>query len=426
MSNEARWMKLDNAAKIYPAVMSRKWTALFRLSATFTDPIDPEILQKAVDRTLTRFPAFAQRLKRGLFWFYFERVDTALVVQRDVGNPCARMNLRENHGYMLRVRYYENRIAVEFFHALTDGTGGLSFLKTLSAEYVELRYGEKVPREGDILNCNEAPKPNENEDGFLKYARGMTRSRSESSAYLISGTEEEHFMHIVTGIVDTNAMLGLAKAYKATLTEFMAAVLIGAVDTIQLRHRPQRRKHRPVKICIPVNLRKFYGSNTVRNFASYVNVGIEPKYGDFTLDETVRAVRGQMAAEVSEKLLNAKFSTNVRSEQNKILRVMPLYIKSQAMKLAFSFKGDRQSSSSISNLGNVELPGELARRITRLDFMLGPLKRNRVAVGVLSYGGKLIISFTRKIIEPHVERGFFTQLRKMGLHVLVESNARQA
>lgn len=423
-THETRWMKLDNAAKIYPAAMSRGWMALFRLSASFADPIDPDILQLALDNTIVRFPVFAQRLRRGLFWFYFERVDAQLTLQKDVGNPCVRMNLRENHGYMLRVRYHENRVAVEFFHALTDGTGGLCFLKTLAAEYTQLRYGERVPREGDILDCSQAPDPGESEDGFLKYARSVTRSRRESSAYLIPGTEEEHFMHIVTGIVDASALLALAKRFKATLTEFMAGVMVDAIDEIQLRHKPSRRMQKPVKICIPVNLRRFYGSKTVRNFASYVNAGIEPRFGDFSLEEIIRFVHGQMASEINEKLLNAKFSTNVRSEQNGLLRIMPLFIKTQAMKLVFNFKGDRQSSSSLSNLGNVELPEAMARHIERLDFMLGPLKRNRVACAVVSYNGKVVINFTRKIIEPHVERGFFTRLRKLGVCALVESNER--
>ena len=35
-----RWMRLDNAAKIYPAAKRRNWTNYFRLSATLTEPVD--------------------------------------------------------------------------------------------------------------------------------------------------------------------------------------------------------------------------------------------------------------------------------------------------------------------------------------------------------------------------------------------------
>ena len=41
--NGQNWMRLDNAAKIYPASMRRDWMAMFRLSATLVEPVDPEI-----------------------------------------------------------------------------------------------------------------------------------------------------------------------------------------------------------------------------------------------------------------------------------------------------------------------------------------------------------------------------------------------
>jgi len=130
------WIKLDNAAKIYPAAKRRNWTALFRMSARLTEPVDPVTLRAALELCAKRFPTFTLRLRRGLFWYYLEHIDGVPEIQRDVANPCVRMDLRENRGFMFRVRYYENTIGVEIYHVLTDGTGGLCFLKTLVAEYV--------------------------------------------------------------------------------------------------------------------------------------------------------------------------------------------------------------------------------------------------------------------------------------------------
>ena len=133
------WLKLDNAAKIYPAAMSRNWTAMFRLSATLKESIDPLILQQALSSTLKRIPSFALRLKKGIFWYYLEKIDGMPKVTKDYKNPLVRMRLNEDSGFMFRVRYYENRIAVEIFHVLTDGTGGMIFLNTLIAEYITLK-----------------------------------------------------------------------------------------------------------------------------------------------------------------------------------------------------------------------------------------------------------------------------------------------
>jgi len=418
-------MKLDNAAKIYPAAKSRNWTALFRLSAELTEPVDPGCLSAALGSTLRRFTGLALRLRHGLFWYYLEHIDGQPDIQRDVANPCVRMDLRKNRGFMFRVRYHQNRIAVEIFHVLSDGTGGFCFLKTLVAEYLRLKYSADIPRSTDILDCSQPPQPDELEDSFLKYARNATRSRRETPAYLIRGTEEDrHFMNIVTGLIPVQAVIDKAKSYGVTVNEFLTALLIMSVYRIQQKEHSRRRRHQPVKVCVPINLRKFYPTNTMRNFASYVNPGIEPEYGEYTFEETLKIVRHFMGLEATEKLLNAKLSTNVSSEKNKLLRAAPLFIKKPTMKLAFKLKGYRNSSTILSNLGNATLPEEMAKFVRRLDFLLGPLSRNPVTCACVSYNGTMCVNFTRTIREAHVERNFFTSLVKMGIPVKIESNQR--
>ena len=129
-----------------------------------------------------------------------------------------------------------------------------------------------------------------------------------------------------------------------------------------------------------------------------------------------------MRSEVTEKLLNAKISTNVRSENNKVLRVAPLFIKNMAMKFTFKLVGDRKSSITISNLGVVKLPAQMAQYVTRMDFILGPPAHNKVACAVLTYDGQLVINFTRTIKESVLEREFFRYLVKLGIPVKIESN----
>ena len=421
-----KWMKLDNAAKIYPAAKRRKWTALFRVSAELRDPIDPDILEQALACTIPRFPSFAQRLRHGLFWYYLEHIDGYPAIQQDVANPCVRMDLRKNGGFMFRVRYYNRRIAVEFFHVLSDGTGGMCFLKTLVAEYLRLRYGADIPRGGDILDCTEPPKPEELEDAYLKYAKRVTRSRSEADSFYIRGTEEsDDFINIITGMIPVQEVLSRAHEKGVTLTEYLTSVLILAIDRLQRSQIKPERRMKPIKICVPINLRKFYPTKTLRNFASYVNPGIEPRYGSYTFDEVLRAVHHYMGTEVTEKLLNAKITTNVQSERSAILRIMPLFVKNVAMKLTFNLVGDRKTSSSISNLGQVRLPDEMAQYVTRMDFILGPLSRNRVVCAAVSYNGMLMLNFTSTIRETDVEREFFRYLVRLGIHVRIESNQRE-
>lgn len=421
------WMRLDNAAKIYPASMRRDWMAMFRLSATLAEPVDPEVLSAALARTLKRFPWFAVRLKRGMFWYYLEHNDAPPILEEDVRNPCMPMRAKNSRGYAFRVRYYANRIAVEIFHVLTDGTGGLCFLKTLVAEYLTLRYGVTIPRGGDILDCDTPPDPGEMEDGFLACAGEATRSRSEPDSFHLKGTRErDGFIHVTTGMLPVEALKARAAEKGVSLTVYLTAVLILAFDAIQRRRHPLHRAKRlkPVKICVPVNLRRFFPTQTLRNFANYVNPGIEPSYGVYTFDEVLEIVTHQMGMELTPKVLGAKFTTNVRSEQNAVLRATPLFLKDLAMRAAFYMTGDKKTATCFSNLGNAALPEEMALFVTRMEFMLGPLSRNPVAIGTLSYGGTMYINITRTIRESELEREFFTRLVKLGLPVKIQSNER--
>ena len=123
-----RWFKLDNAAKLYPAVATGRWSSIFRLSAELTETVEPRRLQEAAEHTMRRFPSFQVRLKKGFFWYYLEEIKTPITVREDTGHPCLRFSRREENGFLLRVLYYKKRISVEFFHVLSDGTGGLIFL----------------------------------------------------------------------------------------------------------------------------------------------------------------------------------------------------------------------------------------------------------------------------------------------------------
>lgn len=132
------WYPLDDAAKIYPMSMTDGWMSVFRLSAYLDAPVEPSLLQLALDLTMPRFPFFATKIKRGVFWHYIDGVKRRFTVQPETELPCAPMNVAAGDSQSFRVLYYGRRVSVEFFHILTDGTGGLAFLTALLWEYLRL------------------------------------------------------------------------------------------------------------------------------------------------------------------------------------------------------------------------------------------------------------------------------------------------
>lgn len=417
-----RWYRLDNAAKIYPAVRTKKWSGNFRVSVTLTEKVDPVILQQALNDIRKRIVNLNLELKKGLFWYFFEETDKEVSVEPDSHNPCGRIGGKHNRDMPYRVRYYENRIAIEVFHALADGTGGMIFLKSLTARYIFLKYGVKCPETDDIISCNSKYNDEEMEDAFKRYAKFRTlKSRSETKGYHFKGTNlPPEQTSVVTGIMAVEAVLKKSKEYGVTLTEFIVSLMIEAF--MKCQSESKSKFERPVKVSVPINLRKIYPSKTLRNFALYINPGIEPRYGEFTFKEITEEVHHFMRMNNKEKYLNAIMCKNLSDEMNPILRVIPLALKNIAMFVAFKTYGETLVSSTFSNLGRVTVPSEIEKYIERFDFMLGRFMAGMPSATATSFKGKLYLTWTSGKKEKDVEQKFFTSLIKMGIHVTVESN----
>lgn len=416
-----KWYRLDNAAKIYPATATSVWAAVFRVSATFKEEIDQDLMQAALERTAKRIPAIAARIKKGFFWYYLEPSDQRPLLQDDVQNPCMKMSEDENNGFQFRVRVYGKRVALEVYHALADGTGALVFLKTLCAEYLKQK-GYRIPPYKGILDCNDPPVPEEMEDGHKKFSKFRVKERwTDKRAYFIKGTRESFdTVHITTGLVPCDIVAKKAKEQQLTITEYLAGILCYVLYQIQMDEDP--KKKRPVIILLPVNLRPFYDSRTLRNFAYFVLTGIDPNYGEFTQEEIFREIHHFFKRALNEKYLNAKISKNVSTEKNLLLRIVPLFMKNAAMNFTYKFVGDSRSTTTISNLGRVDLPEEMKRHFQRFDFMLGRSRFTNVACAVTSFENTMAITFTRAIKEAYVERAFFRELVRQGIPVKIESN----
>ena len=86
---------------------------------------------------------------------------------------------------------------------MTDGTGGITFLLSLIAEYLKIKYGIKINYNDKILNPREKPKKDEYSDSFKKYARSVGGLEKEVPAYHQKGKiEPMHIINIVTGTID--------------------------------------------------------------------------------------------------------------------------------------------------------------------------------------------------------------------------------
>ena len=420
-----QWYRLDNAALIFPAIIRKNWNNVFRVSATLKEPVDPETLNQAIAELKPRFPTCFVRLRTGFFWYYLETITKTPTAQQDFAYPLTHMTRKELRTCCVRFLYYENRIAVEIFHSVTDGTGGLVLLQNLTARYLTLKYGTEIPPEGNIVSVSESPRAEEIRDCFLSCGAARAISRAEDTAYRLRGTPEtDRFRHIITGILPADILLEKAHAQGVTVTAYLAAVLAEAVAERQKAEGRTGKRARPVKITIPVNLRKTFGMNTMRNFTLAVNIGFDPRLGEYTHEQICALMGHLLAAETIPQRMAGRVAKNVNLQNILLLRLTPLILKRICMRTVYALSGENKGCLNLSNMGAVKIPAAMEPMVERFEFIIGVQYTYPNNCSVVTYGGKTYISMIRGIRETELERLFFARLVALGIPVEIESNRK--
>ncbi len=418
-----RWLRLDNAAKIFPAARNQRWSNVYRISASLNEEIDVNVMQSALDVTARRFPSIAARLRRGVFWYYLQQLDQAPIIREEVSYPLARMSREEARRCALRVIVYKNRVAVEFFHSLTDGSGGMIFIKTLIAEYLEQKHGVLIPVSQDVLDRVEEPTEEELEDSFQKYAGPIKGKRREKDAWRLTGTPEyDGFVNLTCFELSAQAVREKAKEYGVSVTAFLCAVLMQALQNMQKEQFPNVRRRKPIKVHVPVNLRNLFPSRSLRNFFLYTTPQLETRLGEYEFGEICRLVHHWMGLDITPRKMAMMVAGNVSSERIFLVRLIPLFIKTIILKIVFFATGERKSCLSLSNLGNVSVPDEMKSYISHMDFIIGVKATSPYNCGVISYGDRLRWNVIRSTREPQLENALYKVIRELGLSPEVSSN----
>ena len=194
---------------------------------------------------------------------------------------------------------------------------------------------------------------------------------------------------------------------------------------LQKEKNPSQKRQKRIKLLIPVNLRQLFPSNTLRNFAMYTVPELDPRLGEYTLDEICKVIKHKMGSEITAKHMSSVIATNVNDERNPLVRLIPLPLKNAVMKAIFDSVGEKKSCLTLSNIGQIKLPNIMLPYIERFDFILGVQAAAPYNCGMLSFGDTIYINFIRDIQDPELERHFFAVLQQLGLDVTVESNQNE-
>lgn len=411
------WFALDDAAKIYPITMEHGRQQVFRIAVYLKENVSPELLQIALVFTLKRFPNFATTLKKGFFWHYLDSTKSHFSVEKETGTPCQPIKVSLSGSKSFRLTYYNNRISAEFFHVLTDGTGAMVFLKSLISEYLRLLGIEAEG--GDIRNVNDTPSNDEFENAFTKVEKAKNASGfADKPAVQMNGKlTRRRPCQILHFKMDAHKLHEVAKAHGATITAYllMHMFLACSASTDELTG--------DLNIQVPVNMRKYYPSRTVRNFSMYCGIRIPiEKIG--SKEELLSEISTQLAQKSAKEKMQEMVTATVKLVSS--IRIIPLFIKQPIAKIVSGFVGEKVYTTTFSNLGLVKLPDGLAEHIESMDCCLGAQSINRLACAAVTVNNVTTLSISKMTADPTFEEKMYRLLEDDGISVEVEGSEYHA
>lgn len=416
-TEEIRWDKLDNTAHLFPVIAGQGMSNVYRICAVLTENIRREKLQEALDWLLPQFPVFNVRIRKGMFWYYFEENrNPAPRVSVESDWPCQYIEASRNRNYLFRVTYYKNRINLEVFHALTDGMGAFSFLRELVCQYLRLTEREL----GSLPHRLSEETSVDYTDSFLaNYKKAAAKSYHSEHAYHLSGrTFETGKMGVVHGFLPLADVKARSKHYGASMNEFLVAAFIWAVYKEKMKGRPHGE---PVAVAVPVNLRPHFASKTTKNFFVMVTAVFHPEEESYSFPEVVETVKESLRPQMEKDHLEEIFSYNVSNEKNPVLRVVPMEIKKPAMRAVYRAAA-KANTTTLSNVGQTVMPPEYKPYVRSFYSFLSRSLGQNLKGCVCSYEDTMIFTITSTFTDDALQRFFFSFLREEGIPVHVEGN----
>ena len=414
------WRRLDNSAKIFPISAGKRYSTVFRLSAVLEEKINPEKLKIALMQTLDRYKSFKVKMKTGFFWYYFESNNKEPKVEEEKDYPCTYIDPRKNNDYLFKVTYFENKINIDIFHSLTDGNSGNVFFRELIYTYLELMHPE-------ILNDEERKtrKMEEytTEDSYMKnYDKKAKSNASSKKAYILKGKKIPLAARsVIHEIIDLERLKEETKKSNATITQYLTAVLIYSIYQENLL-KFNCNSNKPIKVCIPVNLKKYFPSKTMSNFFSYITVEANMKKDNLhTFEKILDFVKSDFTKKLSEEEIMKTMSANVKLGTNFLVKTIPLILKKPIVRLSY-IEIRKYTTITYSNIGRIGILGKYKKYIKYFLMLIAPEPVEKIKCSSCTFENKMVFTFTSILNDNSIEKRFYNFLREKGINVEIESN----
>lgn len=413
------WRRLDNSAKIFPISAGKKYSTVFRLSAVLKEKVNPNVLAKAVKMALETYKSFKVRMKSGFFWYYLEENLKNPIIEEEKDYPCQYINPRTNNNYLFKVTYFENKINIDIYHALTDGNSGSTFFKEIIYNYLELMYPEVFIEERNSRKIEDIEY--NTEDSYMKnYDKKAKSNASSKKAYILKGEKIRlGAVSAIHEIINLDDLKKESKKYEATITQYLTAVLI---YSIYEENYKKNKSKKPIKVCIPVNLKKYFMSKTMSNFFSYITLeaNMEDKNMD-TFEKILEFVKSDFKNRLKEEEIIKTMSANVKLGNNPIVKIVPLVLKKLLVRLSY-IEIRKYTTITFSNIGRFGIIGKYQDYIDYFLMLIAPESVEKIKCSSCSFENKMVFTFTSILDDNKIQKRFYEFLKNKKIRVEIESN----
>lgn len=404
--HQKSWYQLDNVSKVFLATRNNRDTRVMRLGCVIDQDVDEALLSQALLQTIKKRPQFQVRIRRGFFWHYIERTDVLPVVSKESGRICPCLYGKDSQEILhYKVSYYKNRINLDIFHALCDGTGAIEFLNILVLEYLKLVYKGEL----DGVHIESGASSDELlEDSYRQfYDDRFAKKVHPPKSYRIRRSrlpyDQLQFFEIH---MNAKQVKEATKKEGSGITAFFGARLFAAI----FKGMPSIKKREFVTLSVPVNLRNFYPSKTIRNF--FVSTYVSEKYD---ANRDMKMLAADFRKKLEDGLTPEKIHGVVNSyqllERNAFVRVVPLGIK-QLVVRAFSRGETKMVSGVISNLGNLDLPEKMAAHVEGYSNFCS---HESLFMTVYSYKDEMVLGVSQAFVSTSIVKDFVRLLTDEGI-----------
>ena len=418
-NEEISWEKLDNSALMYPIITGEDMSNVYRMSATLKEEINPELLQRALDVVLPKFPGFNSRLRQGMHWYYLEENGKpAPLVKKEDEFPCAYIDASRNRSYLFRVTYFRCRINLEVFHVLSDGTGALYFLKEIVYQYLRYLHPELQIKYGNDLTEGTTVSAKDMFQEF--YDKKPLRPYRFQRAFLIPGSIlSGERVGIIHGYLKVDEVREMAHSYQATINELIVSVL---VYSIWQEYAKLITPERPIVICVPVNLRPVFGVDTTKNFFVNINAVFRPeKAEEITFAEVIRQIKQSLREQTTREELQNRLSTNVSTETNLLSRMVPMIFKNPVLKQIHKLS-QKSITSTVTNIGLQTVAKPYQEYVDFINVVLAHAKGQPLKLSVSSYGDTIAVNVTSILRSTNIPQNIYRFFTEHDMEVKISTN----